>query len=155
MRPPRFQTFAVEALSAAPEITAAEPWTDDRPYGIHVRFNQGSELWAAITGALASGERHDSPDTPVAGDPPAQVPVPELYDGGQISPTRAEQYIAATLTNSGNPELRTVYPYGPDAKNPGVGVTFHNGARAFILFAHTARTGQGKGGRPFDLQSGF
>lgn len=155
MRPQRFQNFAIEALLAAPEITTAEPWQDDRPCGIHVRFSAGSELWIAITGALAASERHNDPEAPVHAEAPAAAAVPELYESGEISPARAEQYIAAVLTNAGCDEMSRAYPYGADAVHPGVGVTFHNGARVFMLFAHTARAGQGKGSRAFDLAAAF
>lgn len=154
MRPARFQTFAIEALLAAPEITGAEAW-QDKPCGIHLKFSTGSELWIAITGALASSERHDNPEAPVHDEPPAAVTVPDLYVDGAVSPARAEQYLAAILTNTRCTEMARAYPYGTDAVHPGVGVTFHNGARAFMLFAQTARSGQGKGRRQFDLQAAF
>lgn len=159
MRPARFQDFAIEALLASPGITAAEPWQDDRPFGLHLRFTEGSQLWVAITTALASGERHDAPEAPVHGDAPAAMALPELYDGGQTSPERAEQYIAAALANTGSTEIARTYAYSTNGDapsvHPGVGVVFHSGARAFLAFAHTARPGQDKGTRAFDLQGAF
>ncbi|GAA3727192.1 hypothetical protein [Streptomyces tremellae] len=161
MRPQRFQTFAIETLLASPWITSAEPWQDDRPFGLHLRFTEGSELWVAITAALAPGERGDDPEAPVQADAPTAVAVPDLYESGKISPARAEQYIAAVLNNAGCTEMDRAYAYGANGEtgqasvHPGVGVIFHNGARAFLVFAHTARPGQGKSGRQFELQDAF
>ncbi|MFF4178976.1 hypothetical protein [Streptomyces sp. NPDC001750] len=160
MRPQRFQEFAVETLLKAPDVETAEPWQEGRPYGIHVTFSGGAQLWAAITAAALSDD-YDRPEVPVHDVPPAEVPVPDLYEDGKITPARAEQYLAATLSNSGNAEIKRVYTYTTgdraDAPNnhPGLGLEFHSGSRIFTLFAHTARPGQGKGGREFELQSSF
>ncbi|MFD0343994.1 hypothetical protein ACFVH0_35910 [Streptomyces sp. NPDC127117] len=161
MRPARFQEFAVETLLKAPDVKAAEPWQEEgRPFGIHVTFSTGSQLWAAITAASTS-DKYDRPEVPVIDVPPAEVPVPDLYDDGKITPSRAEQYLAAMLTNAGNAEIAQVYTYTSGERaaepnnHPGVGLVFHSESRIFVLFQHTARAGQGKGGQPFDLQSAF
>ncbi|MEU9762475.1 hypothetical protein AB0D98_22615 [Streptomyces sp. NPDC047987] len=160
MRPQRFQEFAVEALLKAPDVTAAEPWQEGRPYGLHVTFSSGAQLWAAITAAALSDD-YDQPEVPVTDVPPAEVPLPDLYDDGKITPARAEQYLAAVLTNSGNAEISKVYTYTtgeraaePNA-HPGVGLMFHSNSRIFMLIQHTARPGQDKGGQAFELQGSF
>jgi hypothetical protein len=156
MRPERFQAFAIEALLASPGVTAAEPWQDGRPFGVHLRFSAGSELWVAITAALAPGEKHADPEAPVHAEAPAEVAMPELYEGGKITPERAEQYIAAVLNNAHCDEMARAYAYSSNTEwgpsvHPGVGAVFHNGARTFMVFA-----GAGQGaGRMGELQAAF
>ncbi|MEU8682995.1 hypothetical protein [Streptomyces sp. NPDC048611] len=160
MRPPRLMEFAVDALGKAPEIQRAEAWQEGttRPAGIHLTFTTGSELWIAVAGGGRPGENYDLPEVPVTDEPPAEVPVPDLFQGGKATPLSAEAYLAAVLNNSGNNEIKRTYAYSagdtPTA-HPGVGIHFHSGARGFLPFVHTARPGQGKGSRPFDLQDAF
>ncbi|MFB7007909.1 MULTISPECIES: hypothetical protein [unclassified Streptomyces] len=162
MRPQRFQEFAVETLLKAPEIKNAEPWTEaDRPGGVHLTFNTGAQLWAAITATAAPGDDYDRPEVPVIDAPPAEVPLPELYEGGKVTPLKCEAYLAAVFANSGNGEIARTYAYSEGATvtnptaNPGMGLVFHSGAKIQFLFQYTARAGQDKGGRPFDLQDAF
>lgn len=98
---------------------------------------------------------------PVTGEPLADAPVPDLYEGGKASPLRAEAYLAAVLANSGSAEIERTYGYSDGATttrptaHPGVGVVFHSGGKGFLLFEQAARAGQGKGSRAFDLQDAF
>ncbi|WP_435239544.1 hypothetical protein [Streptomyces sp. YPW6] len=158
MRPARFQTFAVEALSKAPDVKSVDPWHEDnRPFGLHIMFMSGAQIWAAITATAAPGEDYKQPENPVVYEAPAEVAYPDLYEGGKVTPLLAEKYLAAALTNSGSGEIATVYAYTVNdagTANPGVGVKFHSEARIQVLFQHTARAGQDKG-QAFDLQSAF
>ncbi|MFF9074933.1 hypothetical protein ACF1FX_27050 [Streptomyces sp. NPDC014646] len=161
MRPQRFQEFAVETLLKAPDVGDVAPWQDDhRPFGIRIAFSSGAQLWVAITAAALSDD-YDRPEVPVLDVPPTEVPVPDVYEDGKITPARAEQYLAAVLTNSGSAEIRRVYGYTTGERatdpshNPGLGMEFHSNSKIFMLFAHTARPGQGQGGKPFELQSSF
>jgi hypothetical protein len=155
MRLDRFQSFAQEALPNAPDVQRIEPWAEgDHTTGLHVTFTSGSQIWLSTTMALAPGEKHEQPEAPVHGDPPAEVPVPELYENGKITPDRAKQYLAAALTNARCDEIALAYPYADDS-HPGVGLKFHNGARIFCLFVHTARPGQSPSGKKYELQTGF
>ncbi|MER6103636.1 hypothetical protein ABT115_15260 [Streptomyces sp. NPDC001832] len=162
MRPARFQDFAVETLLKAPEIKNAEPWTEpDRTFGIHLTFNTGAQLWAAITATAAPGDDYDRPEIPVAYEPPAEVAWPDPYEGGKVTPPRAEAFLAAAFTNSGSGEIARAYEYSAGATptrptaHPGMGIVFHDESRIQVLFQHTARAGQDKGGRSFDLQDAF
>ncbi|MFF8793322.1 hypothetical protein [Streptomyces globisporus] len=158
MRPARFQQFAVEALSKAPDVKSVDPWQEpERPFGVHIMFMSGAQIWAAITATAAPGEDYKQPENPVVYEAPAEVAYPDLFEGGKVTPHLAEKYLAAALTNSGSGEIATVYAYtvnDPGTANPGVGVKFHSEARIQVLFQHTARAGQDKG-RAFDLQSAF
>ncbi|MFH8993243.1 hypothetical protein [Streptomyces sp. NPDC017940] len=154
MRPARFQEFALDVLPKAPEIQTVTTW-DGRTFGLHVTFNTGSQLWIGSTAQAAPSEQADQPETPVHGEAPAEAPYPDLYENGKITPARAEAYLAAALTNSHNDEITSVYPYGSEAKNPGLGVRFHSGARIFMLFQSAGRPGQAEGGRDYDLPATF
>ncbi|WP_228995169.1 hypothetical protein [Streptomyces sp. DH8] len=159
MRPARFQTFAVDALAKAPDVKSVDPWQEEsRPFGVHIMFMSGAQIWAAITATAAPGEDYNQPENPVSYEAPGEVAYPDLYDGGKVTPQLAERYLAAALTNSGSAEIDSVYAYSvkdPATNHPGVGVRFHSEARIQLLFQHTARAGQDKGARPFDLQSAF
>ncbi|MFH8990893.1 hypothetical protein [Streptomyces sp. NPDC017940] len=154
MRPARFQEFTLDVLPKAPEIQTVNVW-DGRAFGLHLTFNTGSQLWIGSTAQAAPGEQGDQAETPVHGDTPAEVPYPDLYEGGKITPARAEDYLAAALTNSHNDEIASVYPYGSEAKNPGLGVRFHSGARIFMLFEIAGRPGQSADGQKYSLPPTF
>ncbi|MFF7130701.1 hypothetical protein [Streptomyces sp. NPDC008240] len=154
MRPERFQQFALDALAKAPDVQGVESW-DGRSTGFRVTFTTGAELCIGATFAAAPGEKYEQPEQPVHAEPPAEVPYPDLYEDGKVSPDRAKRYLAAALTNSGCDEIARAYPYADTNKHPGMGVVFHNGAKAFCLFEATARPGQGIGGRNAALQGAF
>ncbi|PBC72262.1 MULTISPECIES: hypothetical protein [unclassified Streptomyces] len=159
MRPHRLMEFVVDALGKAPEVQRAEAWQEGttRPAGVHVTFITGSELWLAITGGRP-GDDHSQPEVPVTDAPPAEMPVPDLLRNGKITPSSAEAYLAAVLNNSGSAEIKRTYAYSADATptvHPGVGIEFHSEAKGWMPFVHTARPGQGKGSRAFDLQDAF
>jgi hypothetical protein len=163
MRPERFQQLLIHLLPKAPDVQHVEAWQEGaaRPHGVVVTFTSGSRLWAAVSSQLPPGQKGDAADVPVTGEPPAEVSVPPLFEGGKVSPVRAEAYLAATLNNSRHEEIARAYGYSEGATatrptaHPGVGVTFHSGGRGFALFVHTARPGQERGGRGLDLQSQF
>lgn len=163
MRPQRLMEFVVETLNKAPEVQRAEPWQEGtvRPFGVQVTFVTGAEMWLGVMAAAAPGENYDQPEVPVTAEPPAEVPVPELLQGGKVTPLSAEAYIAAVLTNSGSAEINRVYGYSEGATptrptaHPGVGLEFHSTGKGFLPFVHTARAGQGKGRQAFDLQDAF
>jgi len=152
--------FVANTLAKAPEVTRTEVWQEGttRPYGVQVTFVTGAEMWCGVVAAAPPGGYSDKPTTDV---PRAEQPVPELLQGGKITPLTAEAYIAATLNNAGNSEIKRVYAYSAGATptsptaHPGVGLEFHDGGRGFLPFIHTARPGQGKGNRAFDLQDAF
>ena len=108
-----------------------------------------------MSSALAPGEKHEGEEAPVHAHAPAEVAYPELYEDGKVTPDRAKHYLAAALTNSGCDEIERAYAYADTSTQPGFGVIFHSGARAFCLFAHTARPGQSQGGRKYELQGAF
>ncbi|KIZ16868.1 hypothetical protein [Streptomyces natalensis] len=163
MRPQRLMEFVAETLTNAPEVQRAVPWQEGgvRPYGVQVTFLTGAELWLGVMAQAAPGESYDEPEVPVTAEPPAEVAVPELLEGGKVTPLSAEAYIAAVLTNSGSAEIKRAYGYSEGAtmtrptSAPGVGLEFHSAGRGFLPFIHTARAGQGKGRQAFDLQEAF
>ncbi|MEV5138457.1 hypothetical protein AB0K71_05865 [Streptomyces syringium] len=155
MRPERFMEFAVKALGQAPDVRTVEPWQDEktRPFGLQITFTTGAQIWSAITYTAAPGERADEAEVPVEGEPPAEVPFPDLIQGGKILVKGAELYLAAALLNSGNAEIAEAYAYSHGEspnKNPGWGVKFHNGSRIHQVFEYALRAGD-RPGQPFDL----
>lgn len=154
MRLARFHAFALETLRNAPDIQAAEPWDrGDHTIGLHVTFSTGAQTWIGITMALAPGEKHENAEAPVHGEPPAELPYPELFQDGVITPERAKHYFAAAMTNAHCDEIALAYAYTDDG-HPGFGVHFHNGAKTFCLIVHTARAGQSPGSK-YELQKVF
>jgi hypothetical protein len=138
MRPARFQEFAMTAFQRGPEVSSVEPWQDgtNRPYGVQVRFNAGTVMRLSITAVSATGEKYSEPEEPVTATPPGEIPLPDLFDGGKITPQRAELYLAALLNNSGSPEIAGTYAYSAretPAMYPGLGVDFHSGGKAHML----------------------
>lgn len=155
MRLDRFHQFALDALAKAPDVQSVDPWDRGAEHlrGLHITFATGSQVWVGATAAAAPGDKGEGAEVPVEGAPPAEVPYPDLYEGGRVTPGRAAHYLAAALANSGCAEIREAYAYSSAAQHPGFGAVFHSGARAFLLFHHTARPGQGVGGR--ELQAAF
>ncbi|WP_329127222.1 hypothetical protein [Streptomyces sp. NBC_01465] len=149
MRSERFQQYCLTALAKGPDIQAVEPWSNtvERPMGL------------ALTTVAAPGQKLDQTEIPVTGEKPAEIPLPDLYEDGKISPARAELYLAALLTNGGSEELLRASGYSGrpvPAMHPGVGVEFHSGGKANLPFAHTARSDKQFGGKPFlNLHSEF
>lgn len=140
MRPARFQEFAVTAFQRGSEVSAAEPWQDGtkRPYGVRVKFNTGTVFHVSITTVTPPGENFQKSESPVTAEPPAEIPVPDLYDAGKVTPHRAELYLAALLNNAGNPEVAETFAYSDretPPMNAGLGVNFHNGGKAHMLIA--------------------
>jgi hypothetical protein len=140
MRPARFQEFAITAFQRGSEVAAVEPWQDGtrRPYGVQVRFNVGTTLRVSITAVTPPGESFKAPEVPVEAEPPAEIPVPDLYDGGKVTPQRAELYLAALLANTGSPEIAETFAYSnreTPPMNAGLGVNFHNGGKAHMLIS--------------------
>ncbi|MEU6944309.1 hypothetical protein ABZ957_03540 [Streptomyces sp. NPDC046316] len=155
MRLDTFHQFTVSALAAAPDVLSAEAWDRGAPHlrGIHVTLTTGAQFWIGLTAAAAPGDKWDGPEIPVEGEPPAEVAYPDLFEGGKTTPQRAQEYFAAALANSGNKQVAEAYGYSSEAQTAGFGVSFHNGAKGFCLFHHTAKAGQTLGGRAFDLQA--
>jgi len=157
MHPQRLMDFVATTLGNAPEVQRTEVWQEGttRPFRVQVTFATGAEMWCGVVGASPPGGYSEKP---VSEAPPAETPVPDLLQNGKVTPTSAEAYIAAILNHSGNAEIKRTYAYSaadtPTA-HPGVGLEFHDGARGFLPFVHTARPGQGKGNRAFDLQDAF
>lgn len=140
MRPARFQEFAITAFKRGSEVAAVEPWQDGtrRPYGVRVKFNTGATLNVSITAVTPPGESFKEQEVPVEVEPPAEVPVPDLYDAGKVTPQRAELYLAALLNNTGSPEIVDTFAYSDretPPMNAGLGVNFHNGGKAHMLIS--------------------
>ncbi|AMS01585.1 MULTISPECIES: hypothetical protein [Streptomyces] len=156
MRLDTFHAFAVSALADAPDVLSSVPWDRGKEHlrGIHVTLTTGAQVWIGVTSAAAPGDQWQGPEIPVEGEPPAEIPYPQLFEDGKKTTTPAllQDYLAAALTNSGSKQIASAAGYGSDALHPGFGVVFHDGARGFCLFHHTARQGQTLGGRAFDLQ---
>lgn len=157
MRLDTFHQFAIDALAKAPDVQTVAPWDRGANHlrGIHVTLSTGSQFWIGVSAAAASGDKWEGPEIPVEGEPPAEVPFPELYEGGKVTPARAQAYFAAAIANSRNKQVKEAYAYSSEAQTAGFGVIFHNEARGFCLFHHTARPGQDRGNRVFDLQAAF
>ncbi|WP_328967895.1 hypothetical protein [Streptomyces sp. NBC_00239] len=104
---------------------------------------------------MAPGEKLTDSEAPVKGDPAPILDYPALYDDKMISPARAEAYLVAALTHAQSEEISSAYAYGEQPQNPGFGVHFHNESKIYCPFVFTARQGQSRGSRAFDLQAAF
>ncbi|KOT94513.1 hypothetical protein ADK70_12620 [Streptomyces rimosus subsp. pseudoverticillatus] len=129
MRPQRFQDFVVDLLKNSTGVTRVQPLSeagDSRhPFGVAVTGPGGEARWQ-IVGQLASGTRHDDPDTPVEGQP-APVVEPQAGDN-------AEGWLAAVLSAAESPEIERIERWSTreDGSSQGVTVCFHNSARIFM-----------------------
>ncbi|MFF5977186.1 hypothetical protein ACFY7C_37440 [Streptomyces sp. NPDC012769] len=134
---------------------SAEPWDRGKEHlrGVHVTLTTGAQFWIGVTCAAAPGDKWEGPEIPVEGEPPAEVPYPNLFEEGKVTPERAQHYFAAAMVNSGNKQVADAAAFDPESHHPGFRVVFHNEAKGFCLFHHTARAGQTLGGRAFDLQA--
>ncbi|MEV7088445.1 hypothetical protein AB0O07_21575 [Streptomyces sp. NPDC093085] len=131
MRSPRFQDFALDLVknsSGATRVqTLAEAGDTKHPRGLAVTTSAGEVRWQ-IMGQLADGEKHDDPDTPVAGDV-FQAAWPEPVAGDH------EGWLAVCLVRAECPEIKSIVRWStePDGETRhGLTVHFHNGARVFV-----------------------
>jgi len=159
MRPERFQELCLTALTGS-DIKAVDVWSEEgtRPFGLEVTFAGGSRVWLGITASLAPGEKHGEAEVPVTGPRLSEVSLPALYENQQITPQRAERYLAGAIGNMGHEEIARVWAYTDrevPRSQPGVGVEFHSGARIFLLLVHTARPEQQRGNTAYRLQEHF
>ena len=132
MRIDRFQEFALAAYRDAPEITAAEPWSDGttRPAGIQLQVG-GKTVRHALTMVTPQGEDLGAPEQPVEGEPPAPVE-PRPAPAG-VRDRQTAEYLAAVLAGTGSPEIARVYAYDEKSMHPGLGVEFHSGRKIHML----------------------
>ncbi|WP_030670571.1 hypothetical protein [Streptomyces rimosus] len=128
MRPQRFQNFVVDVLKngGASRVQLLSEAGDSRhPYGVAVAGPGGESRWQII-GQLASGTRHDDPDTPVEGQPAPAVE-PQAGDN-------AEGWLAAVLSGAESPEIERIERWSTreGQTSQGVTVCFHNTAKVFL-----------------------
>ncbi|MFE3125998.1 hypothetical protein ACFXHD_21535 [Streptomyces hydrogenans] len=155
MRLDTFHTFVISALAEAPDVLSSEAWDrgDADLRGVHVTLSTGAQVWMGVTVVAAPGDKWEGPEIPVEGEPPAETPYPTLFEAGKTTPALLEDYFAAALANSGSKQLASAAGYGSAVQHPGFGAVFHDESKGHCLFHHTARAGQTRGGRAFDLQS--
>ncbi|MEV7427652.1 MULTISPECIES: hypothetical protein [unclassified Streptomyces] len=130
MRPPRFQDFALDLIKNTTGTTRVQTLTEagdtTHPFGVAVTTGTGETRWQFI-GQLATGEKHDDPDTPVQGDPVAPW-------AGDV-PADPEGWLAAAVTAAESPEIVAITRWSTrpgEAAKPGLTIDFHNGARIFV-----------------------
>lgn len=131
MRPQKFQDYLVDLLKNTSDVSRVQPLTEagdtQHPFGVAVAGPGGEARWQII-GQLASGSRHDSPDTPTEGQP-APVIEPQAGDN-------AEGWLAAIISGAESPEIEQIERWstreGEKPGNQGVTVHFHNSAKIFI-----------------------
>ncbi|MEW1719511.1 hypothetical protein [Streptomyces sp. NPDC093109] len=135
MRPPRFQDFVLDLVKNTPGVTRVQSLSEagdtTHPFGLAITTTAGEVRWQII-GQLATGEKHDDPDTPVNGDPvPAEG---GQQDPGDQDPGDHEGWLYAALVRAESPEVAAITRWSTreDAgKARGLTLDFHNGARAF------------------------
>jgi hypothetical protein len=131
MRPARFETLAVDLLTAHPAVEAAAPLRDAGdaryPYGIALRLAAGTEFRWQVMAASAAGDSYARPETPVEGDPAPGVQAPE--PPGPYSLADADSLLAHVLTaprDSGS-EFVSV-----QRRTGGLTITCHSGAMLYV-----------------------
>ncbi|GGM88887.1 hypothetical protein GCM10010106_40240 [Thermopolyspora flexuosa] len=156
MRAARFEQYLRDLLlgSANPAIkdvvTFADAGHKASPYGLQVTFTTGARILLQIVRTSAQGgESADKPEVVKTGDAPAPVPDPGFgLENDRVNVRAFEAWLAALVTNGGNPEVQEVRTFHGKTHRYGVEVAFHSGARAFVYFAHTLGPGQDVGAHP-------
>ncbi|MFJ1827340.1 hypothetical protein [Streptomyces sp. NPDC088178] len=129
MRPDRFQDYIQDLARTQPSTQAqtfSEAGQTTYPYGLTITTPRSQTRWQII-GQLANGERHSTPAAPVHANPPPDSTAPQTTD-------TPEAWLAALLTNAHCTEIATIDRWSTRkdaAINPGITVSFHNGARIF------------------------
>ncbi|MFG3497996.1 hypothetical protein [Streptomyces sp. NPDC047928] len=130
MRPQRFADFVVGVVKNSPTATRVQTLADAgdtrHPFGV-VITTTGEAVWQFV-GQLPEGEKHETfEDTPVTGPPAA--------GGADAQPSDdPEPWLAAALARAACPEIAAIERWSqrPEpGSQPGLTVTFHNGARVF------------------------
>ncbi|WNI17074.1 hypothetical protein [Actinacidiphila sp. ITFR-21] len=101
-----------------------------------MKFSAGAVMRLSITAVSPAGEKDSEPEVPIAAAPPGEIPLPDPFEGGKITPQRAERYLAAPPSNSGSPETAGTYAYSARetaAVHPGLGVNSYSGGKAHML----------------------
>ncbi|MGW0933260.1 hypothetical protein [Streptomyces sp. NPDC002644] len=129
MRPARFQTFLLDAVTAAGARaqSLADAGDSKHPFGVVVAGPGGESRWQ-ITGQLAEGERHEHAEAPMEGDPAAWTDA--SADAGP------DAWLAAVIGRVESPEIARIDRWsareGAKAGREGLTIFFHNGARAYV-----------------------
>ncbi|AXG78746.1 hypothetical protein [Streptomyces paludis] len=134
MRPPRFQDFVLDLVKNTPGVTRVQSLSEagdtTHPFGLAIAA-AGDEVRWQIIGQLATGEKHDGPDTPVNSEPVPALPA----EAGEPDPSDHEGWLYAVLVRAGSSEIAGIARWSTrdDAgKARGLTLDFHNGARAFV-----------------------
>lgn len=153
MRTARFETFLCELLasSAHPAIKNLATFeeaglTPELPRGVEVTFVTGARIVLQIVRTAADGGDQNATD--LEGEPPAAVETPAFEVAEQVRTKDFETWLTALLINSQNPEIREVKSFTGRSHRYGIATTFHNGAKTFIYFPYTLRSGQQVGAHP-------
>ncbi|MFO7251837.1 MAG: hypothetical protein DIU60_013895 [Actinomycetes bacterium] len=156
MRAARFEQYLRDLLSGSANpaikdvVTFADAGHKASPFGLVVTFTTGARIYLQIVRTSAQGgESADKPEVVKTGDVLAPVPDPGFaLESDRVNVRAFEAWLAALVTNSGSEEIQGVRTFSGKTHRFGVEVSFYNGARAFVYFAHTLGPGQDVGAHP-------
>jgi hypothetical protein len=161
MRPRRFESTLLDLYKNTPQVksvqTVEETGYDRHPYGLVVEYATGARVLMQITVTSRPGENFDEPEEIVeGGEPPAEVEVPELFNGAKLQMPAVDKHLVALVVNSGTRELASAEAYSmrekPGAIRYGANFAFHDGSvvRVFVVQAFPAGRDVQRG-REFDV----
>lgn len=130
MRPARFQDLALDLVKNSSGVTRVQTLEEagdtKHPSGLAITTTAREAQWQII-GQLATGEKHDDPDTPVEGEAFREWTEPATGDH--------EGWFAMVLAKAESPEIQDIVRWSTrpgDKDKPGLTVFFHNGSRVFV-----------------------
>ena len=129
MRPADYRDHLVDLLKNSPDVQRVEvPDGGPYPYALTATVAGKDHRWQII-GQLADGAKHDTPSTPVEGQPPAWTDAP-------VS-AAPDAWLAGVIGRSEpvDVERLKVWSADPAKSSAGVTVFFRNGERAFVRLA--------------------
>ena len=161
MRPDRFHTLLTGLLKDDPQVQAVQTLEEAglkrHAYGHVVTYATGATVMLQIIAMAAPGDRYSEPEKIIEGDSAlAEVEVPDAFEGGKLHLAKADQRLAALVTNSGSREVASVEAFSTrEAKTSvpyGVRVNFHDESTILVYVVHAAAAGRDvETGREFDV----
>lgn len=147
MRLPRLQPLLHALLESSPQVKSVKAVSDVEGYKRHgfghvIELPTGVRILTQLISIPAPDERSTEPETIVEGEPPAEVPVPELYDGGKLQVAAVPQWFAALICNSGNREVASAEVLEGLAIKHATRIDYHNGGANLIYVVRVFSPGE-------------
>lgn len=146
MKPNAFADWAEPVIRQSPAVASVtRAPAADPPLVSVVELATGAHVH--VQWVRSSPPKPEDPNSPVTGQPPAPVKVPELATSGRLRTADIEQHLAALINNAGHNEILDVTGYsvdpalGSDDQPCGIRVRCHDESVVYGLFRHTLPRG--------------